>query len=512
MTSRIAVLVGAFITILAPGALAADHFLVIGGGPNPSNNQVSLEKNVLLFRALLSEVGPAGASCEVFFSDGDDPGRDLQYRIPDDALPRANLLLARILRQTDELGESYRSHAISDVEGRANLDDLRAWFRNEGQALRRGDRLLIYVTAHGGHGEKSEPRNTALHLWGGDDLRVEEMAGLIDSLPEGVHVVLVMVQCYSGGFAELIFGGGSRRNAAIPRDLCGFFATTHDRPAAGCTPDIDEENYHEYSSYFWEAIRGRTRTDGPISRNPDLDGDGLVSFAEAHAYVLLESITVDIPVKTSDAYLRAYSKTNSRDLLAPDSPYGDLLAAASTTDRAVLEGLSAELGLSGSDRAAAANLKATEALNAKGRFGRERRNLSRRLNGATGPIRDELLSRWPELNNRWNPRVTELLTTEADAVVALIENHSSYRVYERLRREIDELEARQLDQDRIWAKCQRLLHTLENVALAANLPKVAVPATVKRYQRLVSSEAGALGTPRPPADAAARLDPPSGSE
>src|SRR6478672_7040107 len=58
-------------------ARAADHFLTIGGGYSPAGNQVSLERNVLFFRDVLGELykpGPAPAH-EVFFADGNDPGR-----------------------------------------------------------------------------------------------------------------------------------------------------------------------------------------------------------------------------------------------------------------------------------------------------------------------------------------------------------------------------------------------------------------------------------------------------
>src|SRR5688572_11559785 len=36
---------------------ADDHFLTIGGGSSPDNNQVSLEKNILYFRAVLAAAG-----------------------------------------------------------------------------------------------------------------------------------------------------------------------------------------------------------------------------------------------------------------------------------------------------------------------------------------------------------------------------------------------------------------------------------------------------------------------
>lgn len=474
-------------------AVAADHFLVIGGGYAPSGNQVSLEKNVRLFRTLLGETYPSGVDCDVYFSDGDDPGRDVQYVEPPDALPRVNLLLARVYRQTDALGERYRTHGLDEVRGGSNAENLRRWFRSTGQTFHAGDRLLIYATAHGGKGTKEEPENTALYLWNHESIRVAELRELIATLPTGVEVVLVMVQCYSGGFAGLAI---PEENGPAATNVCGFFATTHDRPAAGCTPDIDEENYHEYSSYFWEALRGRTRTDQPISRDPDLDGDGLVSFAEAHAYAMLESVTVDIMVKTSDAFLRRYSRADAgaaSPLLTASSPIDTLLTVASTADRAVVLGLSDELGLDATDRLAAARSRAEGTESEKKRLDGERRRVQRRLDGAAGRIRARLESRWPELKNRWNPEVTALLTTEAPAVVALIESHPSFGEFEEQRRQLDDLDERRLDQDRIWVKCQRLIRTLESIALEANLPAVADAATVGRYRALVDLESGGLG-------------------
>ena len=41
-------------------AMAKDHFLTIGGGSSASNNQVSLEKNVLYLQRFLKDAGLAG--------------------------------------------------------------------------------------------------------------------------------------------------------------------------------------------------------------------------------------------------------------------------------------------------------------------------------------------------------------------------------------------------------------------------------------------------------------------
>ena len=59
---------------------------------------------------------------------------------------------------------------------------------------------------------------------------------------------------------------------ASPSNKSRFFATKHDRVAAGCTPDIREENYQEYSTRFWEDY-GESRIGKQIKR-PDYDGDG----------------------------------------------------------------------------------------------------------------------------------------------------------------------------------------------------------------------------------------------
>ena len=54
---------------------------------------------------------------------------------------------------------------------------------------------------------------------------VKEFAGYLEKLPPGVQVVLVMVQCYGGGFADVIYTGGDAGKGLSPRNRCGFFAT-----------------------------------------------------------------------------------------------------------------------------------------------------------------------------------------------------------------------------------------------------------------------------------------------
>lgn len=509
--------------LVAP-ARADDFVLTIGGGYSPSGNQVSLEKNVLFFDRVLDEKLPASHRHTLLFADGDDPRRDVQYLDLETPIPRAEALLARVLNQTEHQFERYRNHELphdADAATRANLSD---WFDTVGRTLTDGDTLLIYVTAHGGPSEdKKRPRNSRLHLWDGDDVTVAEFAEELDKIAPQVPVVIVMVQCYSGGFADLIFEDGDEEHRLTGRLRCGFFATTHDRVAAGCTADIDEADYQEYSSAFWAAILGRSRVGEPVA-SADFDDDGVVSFAEAHASVLIHSDTIDIPVKTSDAFLRRLSSEvpPSVELLAgptegqressavagdagqtvtalkpvatlnANSNIESLLAGADPAARAVVVRLSERLELSRPDRAAEARDRAeqieAEQKRLRGRVGRLNRDVRR----MRGEIEDAVLAEWPELAGIWNTEARRLVAEEPDAIVELIESHPRFERWETLEEQAYELELRRDDLERDWVKCQRLIATLETIALAHNLPLVADSSVQSQFARLQALESATL--------------------
>ncbi|MCP4787013.1 MAG: hypothetical protein GY903_24875 [Fuerstiella sp.] len=518
-------------------SLATDHFLTIGGGYSPTGNQISLEKNVQFFQRMLGEIYSGDVAHDIYFSDGDDAGRDLQYQDPTVKIPRAQLLLARIFRQTRYQDLQYRSHQVSGVRGRANKSNIENWFKQVGAKLTADDRLFIYVTAHGGRAtDKKTPHDTGLLLWNSERCRMREFAEFLDRISDDVPVVVVMVQCFAGGFAHMVFDEGDARKGATAAPRCGFFATVHDRVAAGCTADINEENYHEYSSYFWAAMFGRTRLDEPIE-SPDFDHDGAVSLAEAHAYVMLASPTIDVPIKTSDAFLQQYSKLPSRpsseaspgkndkdkpqegdaassdqndgkddatdppgdgepaaELLSADVDYAILAKHATSADLAVLEGLSEQLGLCTSvKRGQATRDLARQLRDEKKKLDAEDRKQSAESKRLAGEIGKSVKTRWPEFANRWHPRVNEFLEKEGEELVKHIESHPRYARFEEFRTQNDELSEQRFDLDRRWVKCQRLLRSMDYVAMAANLSKVGSPEIQERYRQLVEAESCTLG-------------------
>ncbi len=496
LRSILAAYCGLLVCFSAAATLADDYFLTIGGGYSPAGNQVSLEKNIVFFRSVLSDLKPAGAEHDVYFADGNSPGSDVQFDPAGDNVPRANLLMARLFGSERYLELQYRNNALDGVRGQASRENIKQWFEQVGSKLSADDRLVLYVTAHGGKSaNKKNPHNTKLYLWNRQSIEVSELVGHLQSLPAGVRVVLVMVQCYSGGYAHVLFNEANASKGDVERDICGFYATVHNRVAAGCTADINEENYEEYSSSFWAAIRGQDRV-GQAVPTPDYDGDGSVSLEEAHAYTVLTSNTVDIPIKTSGAYLRARSKLQGKDhpdLLGTDVAYSALLSHASPVQQAVLEGFSTQFELSGDDRTAQIKKK-TEALQKQRKElenkGKEKK---KRYDQLKKEMQQEVRARWPELSNVLTPVATRLLTTDAAAFVDQIESHKHFSEFSELYQQRERMSEQRLALEKQWVKYQRWNRVAENVVRAANLPKVADAATIERYEQIVTAEQGKLG-------------------
>ena len=475
---------------------AKDYFLTIGGGYSPTGNQISLEKNVLMFQEMLGEEYPDGVGHDIYFADGNNTQRDLQFHDPNDGVPKVNRELARIFKQTRYLGYQYRDHQIPHVAGTSSRGSLDKWFKEKGTKLQKGDRLVIYATAHGGRSsDKKAPGNTKLYMWNGENIQVKEMIAHFDKLPEGVSVALVMVQCYSGGYANAIFNEADPKKDVSKQDRCGFFATVQTRQAAGCTPDIDEANYQEYSSYFWIALRGKNRAGQEIEK-PDYDKNGTTSLDEAHAYAVLESPTIDIPIKTSGAMLRSVSKMKDKDapnLLSIDTRFDELFKLASPSERAILEGLSKQLGLSKPERGKEAKALAAKIDGDKKKVEAEKKKVQGAYNASSDKIGKLLKIRWPELANRWDPRVSDLLSKDSAEVLKAIESHGEYKKISKMRSDMEKFDTQRLNHEKKWCKCQRLLRTLENVALAANLPKVASEDKQQRYAQMIAAERGGFG-------------------
>ena len=288
-----------------------DYLLTIAGGYAPEGNQASLEANVLFFQQVVRDKHSKPTDHKIYFADGFDREQDLQILAPKPKSDSPAIALLNSIFDLDRDGLVYRDHQVPQIQGALSPPLIKKGLDEIVEQLVDGDRLVVYVTAHGSAAKGKDNFNTSITCWNKRPLSMKSFSEWLDEVPSNVPVVMVMAQCYCGGFANTMFESGDPVNGLSDSLRVGFFAQRHDLPAAGCRPDI--ENDEEYSSYFWGAFAGRSRTGKPIEK-VDSNSDGRVSFAEAHAYAVVASRTIDIPLKSSDVFLRHFSRIGGYDI------------------------------------------------------------------------------------------------------------------------------------------------------------------------------------------------------
>jgi hypothetical protein len=302
-----------------PPALRA---LIVGGGPDKPHNQFAIESNVRYVKRIL----PSGIPTRILFADGDRQSVNVQY-LDNDGYPH------------------YRATQLTAIDGPSRLNSFREALKDLG--ARDDASLLLYFTGHGSPDDAGGYDDNAYDMWADETLTVRDLAHSLDTLPADMPVTVVMVQCFSGAFGNLLFQNGSPDGAWANRKFCGFFASVPSREAAGCTAEVNEAEYHDFTSYFFAALSGQDRLGRPV-KGADYNGDGVVGMDEAFDYTLIHDISIDTPVCTSDVFLRRYVPTP--DATVFQTPYNTIHDWATPGQRAVLDGLSAQLGLTGESR------------------------------------------------------------------------------------------------------------------------------------------------------------------
>lgn len=501
--------VGLLCWSIQPALHAADYFITIGGGYRPDSNQASLEANVLFFRQVLATAHRGPRTEAIFFADGSDPQADLQYVEPPQGAPVTELL-EELFSFGEAPGIAYRNHAIPHVSGANSPTSIRASLQHMCRSMKAGDRLFIYVTAHGGEAKGRNPYNTSISCWDEQSITAREFANWLNDVPTSVPVTMVMAQCYCGGFAQTIFRNLDPQQGLQPHLRIGFFAQQHDLPAAGCRPDI--ENDEEYSSFFWGAMLGQTRSGKQLS-DADFDGDGRVSLAEAHAQAILTSQTIDIPLRSSEVLLRTYSRIANYDLdhsteieaaaVATEGVSDADLDSLQGTGNQIVQGVSPalqrtvwglleQLDIRRDDDLSEVFEQFAEQRQHVQQLARDARRGGRRRSGRR-ELREEISEHWPELGEReW--REAEILRSQDQAELQhAIQQLASYQRYQENLAAREATRAAQEKAELREVKFRRLISALESIVLAKNLPKVATPDIVAHYQKMLELEQASLG-------------------
>ena len=402
----------------ASSAHALDHVWIIGGGPSPGHSQAQIEFNVNWVIQVLN-TGAGARQLHVYYSDGSNPGRDIVAWQPP-AESRASLQpLARVFGEEGPNGERFYSNRIPGVRGGTEAGELRTHLEKEFSELKPGDRALLIYNGHGLRDPNDSAENT-LRLWSDTRLSVREMDQIMSRIDPGVPVRFIFTQCYSGGFARLMHPQAQDTLALGAANRCGFFAESEDRQSEGCSASIEVGDYRDYSTYFFAALNGRTRTGEPIGANPDRNGDNVVSLYEAHLFALSQAHNADLPRSTSEVFLERWQPWYLRWVdtgAEPDNVYGQMAREVAKKN-----------GLPESGPALVEEMRSRRQAMAQKMAGleKEHEDLGQEIKTLQKEIGKEIGLRWPEALSPYTLNFVQFLKKDLDAVQDFILSHPRY--------------------------------------------------------------------------------------
>jgi hypothetical protein len=300
----LAILLGASLLLGITPVPAADHVWIVGGGPSLGDSQAQIELNVNWVIQVLNS-SPGARQLHIYYTDGNAPGKDVVLWLPPKESKETLQPLARVFNEVNANGESYHSHQIPHVIGGTEVSTLKPDLEKEFSELKPGDRALLVYNGHGLR-DSSDAAGNTLRLWNNTRLSVREMDQILNHIDPSVPIRFVFTQCFSGGFERLVHPRAQDTLELGEANRCGFFAVAEDREAEGCSASIKIDDYRDYSTFFFAALQGRTRTGQPIEVNPDRDGDGKVSLYEAHLFALSQAHNADLPRSTSEMFLERW--------------------------------------------------------------------------------------------------------------------------------------------------------------------------------------------------------------
>lgn len=462
--------------------------LTVGGGPRPDHNQVAIESNVRYVADLL----PTGTRSRVLFADGNPQTPCVLYSEPV-KLSEAEQAFRALLGQEASVSR-YRAPRLPAQDGPSQEPAIHteiARLADEGS-----NPTLLYFTGHGDRQRNLD--NNVYALWEGKPeaasqtpgangqsdagLSVRDLAAELARLPAEKPVTLVMVQCFSGSFGNILFENGDPAKPLTNRPVCGFFATTRERTAAGCTPEINEADYKDFTSYFFAALSGRDRT-GKAVTGADYNRDGRVGMNEAFAYALVTEPSADVPVATTDVFLRRFVPVSDDEIA--QTPYSAVRRLAGPAQQAALDGLSRSLGETGEDRlqTALADVRARAGSNTPHHGGNVVQREARETYEA---VQRDLVARFPGLKQKGDDRES----AERQAVAYLQTQPDTVRRVRDAARVWQARSDEQLADELRGVRYLRLLRVAKSVVLENKLRKGSDRALVASFDRLRALESG----------------------
>ena len=436
----------------------------------------------------VAEILPAATKRAVLFADGRSDHASVSYA---DLSPIADAKRAlAILLGDNDAAEPVLTRIPKlgvPMDGPSRLQDFhRALTKLSTQAAKAPAPLLLYFAGHGTQDEKQE-EDTVYDMWDGDTLKVRALAAEVARLPRAVPVVLVMAQCFSGAFGDLLFRNGDPKGAFAEANFAGFFSARKDREAAGCSYATEREDYQDFSSYFFGALCGHDRFGGEIN-GADFDHDGMVSLHEAFCYALIHDRSADTPVCTSDVFLKRFAALP--DVKIFSAPYKEVWQAGTPAQRAVLDALSEQLGLAGEARALAVfdRLTYSDPM-ARATLLKTQDEAKQKLNASRQAALTPLFEHWPVL--RWGGQSKDYQKALDDATDEAANDRALCHTLIEAEKTHEEADGAVENEE---AALQRFASLYEHVVEARDLREHGKEPAKTQFERLWKAEQNSLPT------------------
>lgn len=468
--------------VLAGGPPGRTRWVLAGGGADPSSTQASLEEHLKRALEIAKSRNRGVFPGTLLFEAGEEPWPVVQIERP---APPADPLregLERVFGGREPGGVTYRKPDFPPgvLKGEATAKTLIQALSGESKEAGVRGRVIAYFTGHGSPPREGEGEEDALlDLYADTTIGVAELAKTLDRMDGDRSLILLFAQCYAGAFSAIAFKGGDPRGAAA-RNRCGFFATLGDREAAGCTAEPPGPGTDDYSMEFFRALAGEP--------GGDLDGDGKVSMAEAHAWARIHDPRFDVPTSTSERWIRERSPWKPADERVLDGAFEGIDQAARPVERSVLEALRNRL-LPKSERPypdAQAEIRRLREQQEKlsagyDRLSQDREDLRERIEVA-------LRTRWPVVADPYHPDYAALLDHDGGAIAAFLGGSADMkRLIDTDRRLWDLEDERTALRERL-APWERFARTAETAVREAVLRARAPQGDVEALDRFLSCE------------------------
>lgn len=466
---------------LLPLSLAArDNLLIVGGGPQPKESQVSIERNIIWIGRLTRD---AFASRHLLFTAGPDRVKDVVERQADNPKLQDFLPLSRIFGKRHDALSVFRTNRLPRIDAPATSSSVEQNLSSALSDLKPGDSLWFIYNGHGGMQSAAFPSKNTFRLWNNTTLNAQQFASLLQSRPDGISVRSFMPQCFSGGFATSIALTPEKPSAsAIDPLQCGFYSVPSNQESEGCTISVDSGEYRDYSTYFFAALSGKRRDGSPVT--VETSDNGRPTLLDAHRWAYINSASTDIPFSSSEYFLELWQPWYLRwqSVVTPDenNPY---FRTALT--------LAKKVGIDDTQFHRLARISDERYLELQREINATRQQLDKTSiaeKTRRKRLLNDFLQHYPEAQFPYNSAWNTLIQKQGNEILDWIRQHPDYAELARLQDGLDRLEQQLLEQERAATPYLRIKRMLKLTTIHQQFQRHSTQAEKDTYLALLDCE------------------------